>query len=76
VVVVVVVVVVEVEVVVVEVVVVEVVVVEVVVEDGLVGGIEVSIIVDEMGGKVSIGGVFSELVDSGGAVVISGNVIG
>jgi hypothetical protein len=58
------------------VVVVEVVVVEVVVEDGIAEGTEVSISVDEMGGKESIGGVFSELDDSGGAVVLSGTVFG
>jgi hypothetical protein len=61
--------------VVVEVVVVEVVEVEVDDVDVLEGN-EVSISVDEMIGKVSIGGVFSELDDSGGAVAISGTVIG
>jgi len=52
-------------------------VVEVEVDDvDVLEGNEVSISVDEMIGKVSIGGVFSELDDSGGAVVISGTVIG
>jgi hypothetical protein len=55
---------------------VEVVVVEVDVVDGLEAGLEDSISVDEMIVEVSIGGVFSELDDSGGAVVISGTVFG
>jgi hypothetical protein len=60
---------------VVKVVVVKVVVVNVLdVADGLVG-IEISISVDDMIGKVSISGELSELDDSGGSVLISGTIV-